>query len=92
MQRNVSAFIFFTDISSIISTFEKYTASQNQPSQDMQAYSGTQKVLPRDRRYFLSSESHLHEDRQKSWFLIIVWAETLESMVQSWKLQSPLGL
>lgn len=42
MQRNVSAFIFFTDISSIISAFEKYTASQNQPSQDMQVYSGTQ--------------------------------------------------
>lgn len=49
MQMNVSAFIFFTDISSIISAFEKYTASQNQPSQDMQVYSGTHEVLPRQR-------------------------------------------
>lgn len=40
---------------------------------------------------FCLIEKHLHENRQKSWYLIITSADTLESMVQSWKLPSPLA-
>lgn len=47
MQKNVSAFIFFTDISSIIPAFEKYTASQDMASMfwHSQSFTEGQRIL-----------------------------------------------